>query len=54
MKRISKISSNETPKKICLRNKGYRIWTLKDSYIKADGRGLSILLNSFSIIEDEF
>lgn len=28
----------------------YTLWTLKESYVKADGRGLSILLNSFSII----
>ncbi len=27
----------------------YMIWTLKESYIKAEGKGLSIPLNSFSI-----
>lgn len=27
----------------------YKIWTLKESYVKADGRGLVIPLNSFSI-----
>ncbi|EDK33778.1 4'-phosphopantetheinyl transferase family protein [Clostridium kluyveri] len=27
----------------------YLMWTLKESYVKADGRGLSLPLNSFSI-----
>lgn len=34
-------------------NKFYEIWTLKESYIKCCGRGLSIDLKSFSINIDE-
>ncbi|WP_428817973.1 4'-phosphopantetheinyl transferase family protein (plasmid) [Clostridium butyricum] len=33
--------------------KFYRMWTLKESYVKANGKGLSIPLNSFSIKIDE-
>lgn len=28
----------------------YRIWTLKESYIKSDGRGMAISLNDFSVV----
>ncbi|HOQ01757.1 MAG TPA: 4'-phosphopantetheinyl transferase superfamily protein [Acetivibrio clariflavus] len=31
----------------------FELWTLKESYIKADGRGLAIPLNSFSFSFDE-
>jgi 4'-phosphopantetheinyl transferase len=32
--------------------KFYRLWTLKESYVKADGRGFALPLKSFSIIPD--
>jgi len=35
-------------------NKFYEIWTLKESYIKCCGQGLSIPLNSFSIDIDQY
>lgn len=35
-------------------DKFYEIWTLKESYIKADGRGLTIPLKSFSINIDKY
>lgn len=35
-------------------DKFYEIWTLKESYIKTDGRGLTIPLKSFSINIDEY
>ena len=31
----------------------FKIWTLKESFIKADGRGMSIPLDSFSILPEE-
>lgn len=35
------------------KNKFFDFWTLKESFIKADGRGMSIPLKSFQIIENE-
>lgn len=35
-------------------NKFYEIWTLKESYIKCCGQGMSIPLNSFSIEVDQY
>lgn len=35
-------------------SKFYQIWTLKESYIKFRGQGLSILLKSFTINIDKY
>lgn len=48
---VAQIRATSQEKKI---NKFYDIWTLKESFIKCVGKGLSVPLDSFSIIDDKF